>query len=158
MYQLEIIRNGETIKKIRRKRDLLTWRGQMVLANLLSQGAVGTATSTWYIVVSGNTTTPNMNDDSGDPEATEFSPLRGVSVTVSYAFSPSQKPNSNAQTYATFTVTGTVTVTSAGNVTKIGIRDNVATPNRHIIVEDAVVPQAVLVDDLCAVTYFLQMG
>jgi hypothetical protein len=154
MYQLRIIRDGMPIYAVRRKRDLLVWRGQSILAYLLSQGAVGTNTNTWKMIISSNNDTPNMNDDSGDPEANEFSPVIGTPQAVTYTFEPTVKPNANMQTYAQLKLQASITVTSNTTVRKMGIIDSIDLPNRHIIVEDAVVPVAVLTGDIVEVTYF----
>lgn len=154
MYIYRIIRNGVTIKEVKRKRDLLVWRGQMVIAYLLSQGGVGTATTTWKVIGSSNSTTPNMSDDSGNPEANEFNPTVGTPASVTYTFEPTNKPSSEAQTYAHLKVKGSITVTVNTTVRKIGIIDQIATPNRHIIVEDAVVPVAVLNGDILEIEYW----
>ena len=88
MYKLEIIRNGDIIYRFKRKRDLLVWRGQSILAYLLSQGAVGTSTSAWKFVISANEDSPDMGDDSGDPLNNEFNPTLGDPVDVTYEFEP----------------------------------------------------------------------
>jgi hypothetical protein len=158
MYEYKLIRNGVTIKQVKRTRDLLVWRGQSVLAGLLSQGAVGTAASVWKVAVSSNSTTPNMNDDSGNPLANEFSPSLGTPVAVDYAFIPADKSNSNWQTIATLTIHGAITITTSSTIRKIGIIDSVAPNNCHIVVEDEVVDVATLINDVCDVTYILQIG
>lgn len=157
LYKLTIWRNGQPIKRFKRTRDLLVWRGQMVLASLLSQGALGTTTSTWQLVASSNSNAPNMSDDSGNPDANEFNPLLGSAVNVSYDFDPSQKPSGEYQAFAQLIMYGTITITSAGTLRKIGIRDTVSTPNRHIIVEDRVVDQSVQVNDQIEIYYWLQL-
>ena len=157
MYAYRIIRNGEVVKEVKRQRDLLVWRGQMVLAYLLSQSAVGTSTSTWKAVVSSNSTTPDMGDDSGNPESNEFSPTLGTPATVTYSFEPTNKSSGAMQNYSHLKITGSITLTSSGTLRKIGIIDNVATPNRHIIVEDAVVPVTVYVSDVIEVEYWIPL-
>jgi len=156
--EVEIIRNGKTIWKFKRKRDLLVWRGQMILAYLLSQGAIGTPTDTWLAVASENDVLPDMSDDSGDPELNEFYPLVGTSVAVSYTFAPDVKPSGAYQVYATLTIEGTVISTGNKTLRKVGIIDSVPVANRHIIVEDSVVPQTVILNDQILVRYIIQFG
>jgi len=158
MYRIEIIRNGVPIYKFKRKRDLVVWRGQSVLAYLLSQGAVGTSTAEWRVIASSNAIMPDMGDDSGDPEANEFNPTIGTPVAVTYEFEPDVKPSGAYQTFGQLTIKGTITVTANATLRKIGIIDQVAVPNRHIIVEDAVVPQDVLINDQIEIWYFIQLG
>jgi len=158
MYKLEIIRNGDIIYRFKRKRDLLVWRGQSILAYLLSQGAVGTSTSAWKFVISANEDSPDMGDDSGDPLNNEFNPTLGDPVDVTYEFEPDQKPSGGYQTFATLNIKAEATVNTDGTLRKIGLIDSGTPPNQHIIVEDAVVPQNVYVNDKVNVTYFLQLG
>lgn len=158
MYKFQVVRNGEPIYEAKRTRDLCVWIGQKVLAYLISQGAVGTATSTWYVIASSNEDSPDMGDNSGDPEANEFNPQIGTKVEVSYSFEPETKPSSGAQLIAQLHITGTITVGADATLRKIGIIDGVATPNRNIIVEDAVVPIAVLNGDTIPIDYFMYLG
>lgn len=158
LYILEIKRAGESVYRFKRQRDLIVWRGQSVLANLLSQGAVGTATASWKVVASENSNAPDMGDDSGNPEANEFNPLIGSAVSATYEFEPTVKPSGAYQTIATLYVRGSIPVTSSKTLRKIGIIDTVAVPNRHIIVEDAVVPVNVINGDTIEITYLIQLG
>lgn len=155
---MRIIRNGETIKDIKRKRDLLVWRGQSILAYLISQGAVGSSTSAWKVVASNNNESPDMGDDSGDPLNNEFDSVLGTPVAVTWTFEPETKPSGGYQTFGQITAKGTVIITTSGTVRKIGIIDSTASPNCRIIVEDAVVPQAVLEEDEIEIWYFAQLG
>ena len=158
MWALRIVRNGVPILKKKRMRDLFVYRGQSVLANLLSQGSVGTSTDTWYAVASENADAPDMGDDSGNPDANEFNPLIGTPVAVGYEFEPTVKPTGGYQTQATLTVSGTVVSDGSKTLRKIGIRDNVAIPDRNIIVEDSIVPFDVIVDDEIEVYYTIPLG
>lgn len=158
MYRIRVIRNGKCIYSFKRSRDLIVWRGQSVLANLLSQGAVGTDTNTWKVIASSNIIMPDMGDDSGDPEANEFNPVIGTPVEVTYNFEPTVKPSGGYQTFGQLTIKGTITATENGTIRKIGIIDNMATPNRNIIVEDAVVPADVVANDQIEIWYFMQLG
>lgn len=157
MYEVEVYRNGKRIYHQKPKRDLQVWRGQSVIAGLLSQGAVGTDTATWYIVLSSNSTMPNMNDDSGDPEANEFSPTIGTKVSASYEFTPTDKTNSGYQVLAQLKIYGQINITGNATLRKIGIIDNVATPNRNIVVEDAVIPVDLHNGDTVKTNYFIYM-
>ena len=157
-WAILVRRNGELIHKEERIRDLLVWRGQSIFCNLLSQGAVGTATDTWYAVASENSTAPDMGDDSGDPDANEFNPLIGTPVAVTYTFEPDVKPSGLYQTIAVLTIKGTVISDGSKTLRKIGIRDSVAIPNRHIIVEDSLVPFDVILNDEIEVRYTVQFG
>jgi len=76
-FTVKIIRNGKTIFKYRRKRDLLVYDGQLAIAYLVSRGAVGVETGNWMVVASENTSSPNMADSSGDPLNNEFNPVIG---------------------------------------------------------------------------------
>jgi len=156
--EVTVRRNGVVIHRYRRKRDLLVWRGQSVLAYLLSQGAVGTATASWKAIASENNTAPDMADDSGNPEANEFNPLIGTTVAVTYTFYPDVKISGGYQTYADIIISGTVISDGNKTLRKIGIIDTVAVPNRHIIVEDSVVPFNVILNDEIEITYTAQLG
>jgi len=158
MWSLMIHRNGDLIYHKKRIRDLFVWRGQSIFAYLLSQGVVGTATSTWYVVASENANAPDMGDDSGNPDANEFSPLIGTPVAVTYEFEPTVKPSGWGQTYALITIKGTVTSDGSKTLRKIGIRDNVAIPNRHIVCEDSVVPFSVILNDTIEISYMVRLG
>jgi len=158
MWSLTIRRNGKLIYHKKRERDLFVWRGQSIFAYLLSQGAVGTSTGAWYVVASENSNAPDMGDDSGNPDANEFSPLIGTPVVVSYEFEPMVKPSGWGQTYAILTIKGTVTSNDTKTLRKIGIRDNVAIPNRHIVCEDSVVPFNVILGDTIEIAYTVQLG
>jgi hypothetical protein len=157
-YMVRLIRGGDVVYQKKRTRDLLVWRGQSVLAYLISQGAVGTSTSVWKVIASSNNTTPNMSDDSGNPEANEFSPSIGTPIAVSYTFEPTNKPSATSQVLATLKIQGTIISSGISTLRKIGIIDNVATPNRHIIVEDAVIPVEVITNDELEITYFIPLG
>jgi hypothetical protein len=129
-----------------------------VIAGLISQGEVGSDTSAWKVYVSGNTVTPNMGDDSGEPLTNELNPSLGTPQPVTWNFSPSEAVSGEAQLVGTLTLTGIVTVTTEGNIRKIGIIDSGTPPNQRIVVEDSVVPQSVIVGDNVEITYFLQFG
>lgn len=156
--EIKVRRNGIKIHHYKRKRDLLLWRGQMILAYLLSQGAVGTATASWKVVASENSTAPDMGDDSGNPEANEFNPLIGTPVDATYDINPTVKPSGGYQTYADITISGTIVSDGSKTLRKIGIIDTVAVPNRNIIVADAVVPFDVILNDEIEVVYTIQLG
>jgi hypothetical protein len=158
MYQYRIIRNGVEVIRRKRKRDLLVWRGLSVLADLISQGALGSDTSAWKVVVSGNETSPNMGDDSGVPLSTEFNPSLGTPSLVSWYFYPEDKVDGNAQVIATLTLTGTVEILTGGTIHKLGVIDSNVS-HQNIIVEDATNGlDTVVVGDLVEVTYFMQLG
>jgi len=157
-YEIRVKRNGHEVYRFKRTRDLLVWRGQSILAYLLSQGAVGTPTSAWKIVISSNDTNPDMGDDSGDPLNNEFNPTLGDPVDAQYDFIPTTKPSGAYQTFATLTIYGTVTVTTADTLRKIGIIDSGTPPDQHIIIEDAVVPFDVNANDNVEVYYYIQLG
>jgi hypothetical protein len=157
-YEVKVIRNGEQVYHVKRTRDLLVWRGEMVLANLLSQGAVGTDTADWKVLASENDTVPDMGDDSGNPELNEFSPLIGTPVSVSYDFTPTVKVSGGYQTISELTIRGIVVSDGSKTVRKIGIIDTVSTPNRNIIVEDSVVPFNVVLNDQIQIIYTIPMG
>jgi hypothetical protein len=129
-----------------------------VVANLISQGSVGSSTAAWMVFVSGNTVTPNMGDDSGDPLNTELSPSLGTPASITWTFSPEAKVSGEAQLVGTLSLVGTVTISSEGNIRKIGIIDSNTSPNQRLIVEDAVVSQSVIVGDNVEITYFMQFG
>jgi hypothetical protein len=129
-----------------------------VLANLISQGSVGSSTTTWKVFVSGNTVTPNMGDDSGDPLNNELSPSLGTPASITWSFSPANKVSGEAQLVGTLSLVGTVTISTEGNIRKIGIIDSGSSPNQRLVVEDAVVSQAVIIGDNVEVTYFMQFG
>lgn len=156
--KLTVIRNGEIIHQFKRKRDLLVWRGQMILAYLLSQGAVGTATASWKILASENSNTPDMSDDSGNPETNEFNPLIGTPVTVTYDFNPTVKQSGGYQTYADLMIKATIISDGSKTLRKIGIIDTVAVPDRHIVVADSVVPFNVVLNDEIDIQYTVQLG
>lgn len=153
-----IVRNGIEIKRIKRKRDLLTWRGMDVMVGLLSQGAVGHVSGVWKAYVSGNTVTPNMGDDSGDPFNNELDPLLGDIATMTWSFSPSTKVTGETQLVGSVILTGIVNITLAGNIRKIGIVGSSGVSSYYIIVEDAVISQLVIIGDNIEITYFLQLG
>ncbi|RLC82427.1 MAG: hypothetical protein DRJ03_19055 [Chloroflexi bacterium] len=157
-YKLMVWRNGDLIYKFKRMRDLLVWRGQSILAYLLSQGAVGTPTSGWKFVVSSNETAPDMGDDSGDPLNNEFNPTLADPVDVTYEFEPETKPSGGYQTFATLNIKALATITTSGTLRKIGLIDSGTPPNQYIIVEDAVVPIDVNVNDKIDIVYFIQLG
>jgi len=152
-YELRIIRNGEEIYHFKRTRDLLVWRGQMIFAYLLSQGAVGTSTDTWQVVASENSVMPDMGDDSGNPLANEFNPVIGSPVNVSYDYNPDVKPSGGYQTVFDLIIYGTVISDGSKTLRKIGIIDTVSTPNKHIIFEDAVVPKDIILNDEIYIRY-----
>lgn len=156
--QVNIKRNGEVIWSFKRKRDLLVWRGQSVIAYLLSQGNVGTSTSQWKVVASENSTMPDMSDDSGNPEQNEFYPLIGSPANVTFIFEPTVKPSGAFQTYATITIKGTVVSDGNKTLRKIGIIDSNPTPNRNIIIEDMVIPRNVQTNDEIEIIYTVQLG
>jgi len=156
--QVNVKRNGKTIWKFKRKRDLLVWRGQSIFAYLLSQGNVGTSTGTWKVVASENNVMPDMSDDSGNPEENEFYPLIGTPANVTYDFEPAVKPSGAFQTYAVLTIKGTVVSDGNKTLRKIGIIDSVSPPNRHIIIEDMVVPRDVITNDEIEIIYTIQFG
>ena len=153
-----VMRNGDKIYEYRRKRDLFVWRGQSIFAYLLSQGDKGTSTGTWRVVASENNTIPDMGDDSGDPVNNEFSPIIGSLVNVAYDFQPTVKPSGGYQTYADLIIDGTVTVTGSATLRKIGVIDDVATPNQNIVFEDSVIPVAVIANDTIYIRYTIQFG
>jgi len=157
-YEIKIIRNGIEVYRFKRKRDLLVWRGQSIIAYLLSQGAVGTPTSTWKLVASSNEDNPDMGDDSGDPLNNEFYPTLGTPATVSYDFEPSEKTSGSYQIIATLKIYGTITASTSGTLRKIGIIDSGTPPNQRIIIEDAVVPASVNQNDQIQITYYIQLG
>ena len=130
----------------------------MVIANLLSQGALGTSTGTWRAVASENDTMPDMGDDSGDPINNEFSPLIGSLVDVTYDFNPTVKPSGGYQTIGDLMIEGTVVSDGSKTLRKIGIIDNVAVPNQNIIFEDAVIPKDVVLNDEILVRYTMPIG
>lgn len=158
MVEVICKRNGKEVYHFERKRDLLVWRGQSILANLLSLGAVGTVTSTWKVVASENEDMPDMGDDSGHPEIFEFNPLIGTPVEVSYDFIPTIKPNGIYQTLAELIIEGTVTSDGNKTLRKIGIIDSNPTPMRNIIVEDAVIPRGVITDEEILIRYIVPLG
>lgn len=155
---IRITRNGNKVFEFKKKRDLLVWRGQMVLAYLISQGAKGTATSSWKAVASENQTLPDMGDDSGNPLENEFNPLIGSPVNVSYDFIPDVKPSGGYQTMAELIIEATVTSDGSKTLRKVGVIDTVATPNQHIIFEDAVIPYNVVLNDQIYIRYTIPLG
>lgn len=157
ILEFRIIRSGVTIFKYRRKRDLLVWRGQMIFAYLLSQGSVGTATSTWRAVASENDVMPNMADDSGNPLNNEFYPVIGSPTSVTYSFNPTVKPNAGYQTQAELIIEATVISDRNATLRKIGIIDMVEPPNQHIIFEDAVVPRNIQTNDEIYIRYTIPL-
>jgi len=157
-YELRVIRNGVEIYKFKRKRDLLVYCGQMIFAYLLSQGNVGTATSTWQVVASENDVMPDMGDDSGNPLANEFNPQIGSPVNVSYDYNPDVKPSGGYQTHFDLIIYGTVISDGSKTLRKIGIIDTVAVPNKHIVFEDAVVPKDVILNDEIYIRYTIPLG
>ena len=156
--EIRIIRNGKTIYKYRRKRDLFVWRGQMIFAYLLSQGNIGTETGTWQVVASENDVMPDIGDDSGDPLNNEFNPVIGTPTNVSYDFNPTIKPSGFYQVISDLIIYGTVTVDRDATLRKVGIIDDLSPPNQHIIFEDAVVPRNVLTNDEIVIRYTIQLG
>lgn len=157
-WELKIYRSGELVYWDKRYRDLYLWRGQMIFAYLLSQGAVGSSTGIFRMIVSENEDIPNMGDDSGNPEANEFNPLIGTPVNALFDFEPTIKPNSYYQTYATLKIYGTVISDGSKTVRKMGIIDSKAIPNRGIIVADSVVPVGVILNDELYIQYTIQFG
>jgi len=156
--EIRIIRNGETIYKYKRRRDLFVWRGQMIFAYLLSQGAVGTSTGTWQVVASENDVMPDVGDDSGDPLNNEFNPVIGSPVNVTYDFNPTIKPSGFYQVISDLIVYGTVITDRDATLRKVGVIDNLSPPNQHIIFEDAVVPRDILNGDELFIRYVIQLG
>jgi len=157
-YEIRIKRNGVEVYRFKRTRDLLVWRGQSIIAYLLSQGAVGTPTSAWKLVASSNESSPDMGDDSGNPLNNEFYPTLGTPTTVSYAFEPSEKTSGSYQIIATLKIYGTITATTSGTLRKIGIIDSGTPPNQRIIIEDAVIPVTINTNDQIEITYYIQLG
>lgn len=156
--ELRVIRNGETIHSFKRKRDLLVWRGQSIFAYLLSQGAVGTDTDSWFVIASENDVMPDMGDDSGDPEENEFDPVIGTPVGVGYDFNPTVKPSGAYQTFADIIIDGTVISDGSKTLRKVGIIDGITPPNKHIVFEDSVIPFNVIEDDEIYIRYTIQLG
>ena len=156
--EIQIKRNGKTVYKYRRKRDLFVWRGQMIFAYLLSQGNVGTETGTWQVVASENDVMPDVGDDSGNPLNNEFNPVIGTPVNVSYDFNPTIKPSGFYQVISDLIIYGTVTVDRDATLRKVGVIDDLSPPNQHIIFEDAVVPRNVLTNDEIVIRYTIQLG
>lgn len=157
-YTITCRRNGEEVFRFKRTRDLLVWRGQSVLANLLSQGNVGTATSEWKAIASENNTPPNMSDDSGEPETHEFYPVIGTPVSVTYEFSPTIIPIGNAQTPSELIIKGTVISNGEKTLRKIGIIDSNDYPNRNIIIEDFVPIRPVITNEEIDIEYMFPLG
>ena len=155
---ITIWRNGDKVLEFKRRRDLFVWRGQSIFAYLLSQGAVGTGTGTWRVIASENDTMPDMGDDSGDPMANEFSPMIGSVVNVTYEFQPTVKPSGMAQARADLIISGTVISDGSKTLRKVGVIDDVATPNQHIIFEDSVVPFNVILNDEIDIRYTVPFG
>jgi len=156
--EIRIIRNGETIYKYRRRRDLFVWRGQMIFAYLLSQGAVGTSTGTWQVVASENDVMPDVGDDSGDPLNNEFNPVIGSPVNATYDFNPTIKPSGFYQVISDLIIYGTVIADRDATLRKVGVIDDLSPPNQHIIFEDAVVPRDIMVNDEIMIRYTIQLG
>jgi len=156
--EIQIKRNGKTVYKYRRKRDLFVWRGQMIFAYLLSQGNVGTETGTWQVVASENDVMPDVGDDSGDPLNNEFNPVIGTPANVEYDFNPTIKPSGFYQVISDLIIYGTVTVDRDATLRKVGVIDDLSPPNQHIIFEDAVVPRNVLANDEIVIRYTIQLG
>jgi len=157
-WELKVIRNGHVVYHKKRTRDLLVWRGQSILAYLVTQGAKGTETGIWKVVASENSVAPDMGDDSGNPENNEFSPLIGTPVEVTYDFQPTVKPSGSYQTYAEISFEGTVTSDGNKTIRKIGVIDDIAPPNRNIFCEDSVVPYSVILNDEIFIRYVIQLG
>ena len=157
-WEVKIIRSGDVVYHKKRTRDLLVWRGQTILAYLITQGAKGTATGTWKVIASENSDAPDMGDDSGDPEDNEFNPVIGTPVVVTYDFEPTIKPSGSYQTYAEIIFEGTVVSDGNKTLRKIGVIDSVALPNRHILTEDSVVPFPVVLNDDIFIRYVIQLG
>ena len=158
MVEIRIVRNGHEIFRFKRKRDLFVWRGQMVFVYLLSQGNIGTETSAWYVLASENSTAPNMGDDSQTPDATEFDPLIGSPVSVTYDFDPSVKPSGGYQTYADLIIDGTVISNGSKTLRKVGLIDKIGGVYTNIIFEDAVVDKSVILNDEIYIRYTIQLG
>lgn len=158
MLEVRIIRNGVMIHKTKRGEDLLVYRGQMIFAYLLSQGALGTSTSGWQVVASEKSVIPDMGDDSGNPLANEFNPVIGSPVNVSYDFEPSVKPSGGYQAHSDLIIDGTVICDGFKTLRKIGIIDIVAVPNKHIIFEDAVVEFPLILNDEIYIRYTIPLG
>ncbi|RLE48638.1 MAG: hypothetical protein DRJ18_01610 [Candidatus Methanomethylicota archaeon] len=150
---LKIIRNGKTIFKYKRKRDLLVYDGQLAIAYLISRGAVGIETGNWLAVASENTSSPNMADSSGDPLNNEFNPVIGSPVSVTWSFQPTVRPSAYYQTQAEIIIEGTVVSDRYATFRKMGIIDDFSPPNQHIIFEDAVIPKNVEPNDNIYIRY-----
>ena len=150
-------RNGKTIYKYKRKRDLLVWRGQMVMAYLISQGNVGTSTSAWKAVASENDVMPNMADDSGNPLNVEFYPIIGLPVNVTYKFNPLIKPYATHQTQAELVIEATIISDRNATLRKIGIIDSNEPPEQNIIFEDAVIPKNIQQNDEIYIRYTIPL-
>jgi len=157
-FEVRIIRNGDIVYRFKRTRDLLVWRGQTIFAYLLSQGAVGTSTGTWYVVASENDVMPDMGDDSGNPLNNEFNPVIGTPVNVSYDFNPTIKPSGGYQVIADLIIEGTITADRDATLRKVGVIDNLSPPDQHIILEDAVVPRNILTNDEIYIRYTIPLG
>lgn len=153
-----ISKDGKEIYRYKRKRDLLVWRGQCVMAYLLSQGSVGTSTSVWKAVASENSTMPDMGDDSGNPLNNEFYPIIGSPVNVTYSFQPTVKPSAGYQTIAELIIEATVISNGQKTLRKVGIIDSNNPPNQNIIFEDAVVPRSVSYNDQIYIRYTIPLG
>jgi hypothetical protein len=155
-------RNGNIVYRRKTKwrfyKDLLVWRGQMVLAYLLSQGALGTSTSIWKIVASENSNAPDMSDDSGEPLANEFNPIIGTPVEVTYDIEPEVKVQGGYQTYAELRIKATITSDGTKTLRKIGIIDSNAIPAQNIITEDYVTPCNVVLNDEIEIIYAIRLG
>jgi len=158
MLEIIIRRNGEKVYHYKRKRDLHVWKGQSIYANLISQGAVGTSTAEWRVIASENNVSPDMGDDSGNPEANEFNPLIGTPVAVVYGFNPTIKPSGGYQSFADLQMEGTVISDGSKTLRKVGIIDMVAVPNRNIVFEDMVIPKDVVLNDEVLIRYIQQFG
>jgi hypothetical protein len=151
-------RKGKVIGIYSKDEDLLVWRGQTILAYLLTQGSLGTATSSWKIVASENSNAPDMGDDSGEPLANEFNPVIGTPVTVTYDFQPEVKVQGGYQTFAEITISGTVISDGSKTLRKIGIIDNNAVPSQNIIIEDSLVSANVILNDEIEINYTIRLG
>ena len=152
-FMVKIIRNGETIFKYRRKRDLLVYDGQLAIAYLVSRGAIGIETGNWMVVASENTSSPNMADSSGDPLNNEFNPVIGSPVYASWDFNPTVRPSAYYQTQAEIIIEGTVISDRYATFRKMGVIDDLSPPNQHIILEDSVIPKDIIPNDNIYIRY-----
>jgi hypothetical protein len=151
-------RNGKEIGIYAKDEDLLVWRGQMCLAYLLSQGQVGSITSSLKIVASSNSNAPNMNDDSGDPLNNEFNPLVGIPVDATYDLNPTEPVSSVYQNYAELMIKGTIISDGSHVLRKTGIIDSNSTPSQNIVLEDWIPDFNVILNDELDFIYTIRLG